>query len=122
MGWFTKSKQARGPDYSAVTSREDAVRLVATGELVPMLLLPEMFGGDSGPANIVFVPPFAAELKRRTDETIVRPLAADGKVTRYEAVPRYSGKSFVPVSVTVRAFDPGDFSETIAIWGEALSE
>jgi len=119
MGWFTK-RQASGPDYSSITSRDEAARLAEKGELVPMLLLPEMFGGDASEANVVFVPPFAAELKRRTDENIVRPMAAEGKVTRYNAEPSYSGRSFVPVSVTIRAYDPGDFAGTIGIWGEGL--
>ncbi len=65
-------------------------------------------------------PPFAAELKKRTDEEIVRPLAAERKITRYNAKPVYSGQSFVPVAVTVHAYEPGDFTETIKIWGEGL--
>lgn len=121
MGWLGR-KKPKGPDYSAVTSREEAVRLAGRGELVPMLLLPEMFGGDDGPGNVVFVPPFAAELKRQADENVIRPLAAEGRITRYNAEPSYSGRSFVPVAVTVRAEDPGAFSQTIAIWGEGLAE
>ncbi|GGC94170.1 hypothetical protein [Chelatococcus reniformis] len=57
MGWFSRNRRAAWPDYSVVTSREEAVRLAETNELVPMLLLPEMFGGDTNPANVVFVPP-----------------------------------------------------------------
>lgn len=122
MSWFTRNRRPAGPDYSAVTSREEAARLAGTGELVPMLLVPEIFGGDANPANVVFVPSFAAELKRRADENIIRPLAGQGKITRYTATPSYAGKSFVPVAVTVRAFEPGAFTETIRIWGEGLSE
>lgn len=110
------------PDYSGVTSREEASRLVATGELVAMQLLPRMFGGDDGPANVVFVPPFAAELKQRTDENVVRPAAVAGKVTQYNAVPSYAGNSFVPSSIAIRAHDPGEFNLTIAIWGESAAQ
>ncbi|MCP5395429.1 MAG: hypothetical protein H6918_01625 [Sphingomonadaceae bacterium] len=120
MSWFAK-KKTNGPDYSSVTSRDKVARLVDKGQLVPMLLLPEMFGGDASEANLVFVPPFAADLKKRADENIIRRLAAEGKITRYNAEPIYCGRSFVPVAVTVQAFDPGDFTETIRIWGEALS-
>ncbi len=122
MSWFGRKNKASGPDYSVVTSREKASRLTEKGELVPMLLLPEMFGGDGNPGNVVFVPPFAADLKRRTDENIIRPLAAEGKITRYNAEPVYSGRSFVPVSVTVQAHEPGEFTETIGIWGEGLTK
>jgi hypothetical protein len=110
--------KANGPDYSTVTSHAEAQQLAEKGELVSVLLLPEIFGGKAVAANVVFVPPFAAVLKKRVDEEIVRPLAAEGKVTQYASEPRYEGESFVPVSITVRAHNPGTFSETIGIWGE----
>jgi hypothetical protein len=77
-------------------------------------------GGDARPENIVFVPPFVAEIKMRTDGHIIRPLAADGAITRYEAEPAYSGSCLVPIILKVRAYDPGDFTHTIKIWGEGL--
>lgn len=122
MGWFGGKKKTTGPDYSAIDSRDKAAKLAENGELVPVLLLPEMFGGDNNEANVVFIPTFAADLKRQTDENIIQPLASQGKVTRYNAVPTYSGKSFVPVAVTVQAHDPGNFRQTIRIWGEGLVE
>jgi len=70
----------------------------------------------------VFVPPFAAELKMRADGHIIQPLAADRTITRYAAQPTYSGSSLVPIVLTVRAYDPGDFTHTIKIWGEGLSD
>jgi hypothetical protein len=120
MSWFRR-KAANGPDYSAVASLEKASCLAEKGELVRMLLLPGMFGGEDSPRNVVFVPPFAADLKQRADENIVRSLAAEGKITRYNAEPSYSGSSFVPIAITVRASDPGEFSETIKIWGDRLA-
>lgn len=86
-----------------------------------MLLLPEIFGGDDDPVNIVFVPPFAAHLKQRADEDIIQPMAEQGKITRYNAAPSYSGNSFVPIAVTVEASDPGEFTQTIGIWGDGLT-
>jgi hypothetical protein len=112
---------ASGPDYSAVVSLEMATRLVESGLLVPLFLLPEMFGGDDRTANVVFVPAFAAELKIRTDENIILPLATGGKITRYDAEPTYAGNSFVPVSIFVHAHDPGDFRYTLKIWGDGLA-
>lgn len=114
--------RAIGPDYSHITSRELASPLLQSGELVPMLLLPEMFGGDARPGNVVYVPPFAAELKMRTDGHIIWPLAADGTITRYAARPIYSGNALVPIVLIVHAYDPGDFTQTIQIWGDGLSD
>lgn len=122
MNSFGGEARAIGPDYSHITSRELASPLVQRGELVPTLLLPEMFGGDFRPENVVFVPPFAAELKMRADGHIIWPLAADEKITRYAARPIYSGSSLVPIVLIVHAYDPGDFTHTIQIWGEGLDD
>lgn len=122
MSSFGGEARAIGPDYSHITSRELASPLVQRGELIPTLLLPEMFGGDARRENIVFVPPFAAELKMRTDGHIIWPLAADGKITRYAARPIYSGRCLVPIATIVHAYDPEDFTHTIRIWGEGLND
>jgi hypothetical protein len=101
-------------------SNDKVQGLVARGELVPVLLLPEIFGGQAEPANTVYVPPFAAELKREADQNIIAPLAAEGKIKSYIAEPEYSGRSFVPIAIQLIASDPADFTYDIAIWGEAL--
>ncbi|MDP3855986.1 hypothetical protein [Phenylobacterium sp.] len=121
MGFFRK-KEAKppGPDYSHVDTREKAERLVERGKLVALLLLPEQFGGDWRAENIVFVPPFAADLKTRVDENIIIPLAIEGKVTRYRAEPEHAGRSMVPIAVKLVASDPADFTYNMAIWGDAL--
>ena len=121
MNTFGGEARAIGPDYSHITSRELASPLVKRGELVLTLMLPEMFGGDARWENIVFLPPFAAEVKMRTDGHIIWPLAADGKITRYVVRPIYSGNALVPIALIVHAYDPGDFTHTIRIWGEGLT-
>jgi hypothetical protein len=120
MNSFDGEARAIGPDYSHITSRELAFDLVQRGELVALFLLPEMFGGDDRPGNVVFVPPFAAEAKMRTDGQIW-PLAVDRIITEYAAEPTYSGGSFVPILLTVHAYDPGRFIYIIRIWGEGLN-
>lgn len=110
-----------GPDYSSVDSREKALALVARGELVAMLLLPEELGGDRRLENTVYVPPFAAELKSSTDNNIIFPLVSEGKITRYSAEPEHVGQSFVPIAVKLLASDPANFTYNLAIWGEALT-
>ena len=102
---FTKRANGTpaGPDYSQVNTREKAQQLVEKGELVPVLLLPQMFGGDRRPENIVFVPQFVAKLKHDVDESTVKPMLMDRRVKRYEAKPIYSGTSLIPIALTIRA-------------------
>lgn len=123
MGWFGKKKGeggGTGPDYSAVDSREKVQVLVDKGDLVPLLLLPEAFGGQPIAPNTIHVPAFAADIKASTDMNVIAPMAAAGKLSRYTAEPEYEGNSFVPVSIRLKAWDPGDFNFTVAIWGKAL--
>ena len=116
------STPAIGPDFSHVTSQEQAEELARAGRLEQLLLLPEVFGGRPDvPQNIVYVPVGLAEVKRNIDENIVAPLAREGAVTRYSATPEYEGDSFIPIAITVTASEPGSFTTTIAVWGSALT-
>lgn len=111
-----------GPDFSNVDSREKAEAMAARGELERLLLLPAAFGGEDIPQNVVYVPLGLAGVKAGIDENVIGALIQDGKVTRYSAEPGYQGNSFIPSVLNVRAWDPGDFTTRIAIWGEALDE
>lgn len=113
---WLKKKQAVGPDFSALNSREKVEEAAQRGELVPMLLMPEEFGGEPIGPNLVFVPAWAAEQKERVDMGTILPLAQEEKISKYSAEPAYKGDSFVPSSITVRAHDPGDFTATINVW------
>lgn len=111
-----------GPDFSGVTSREQAEALARDGVLEPIQLLPLAFGGHDVPENVVYIPRGMGEVKDRIDENLVRPLVEDGTVTRYVVEPAYDGDSFVPVSLTIRASDPGSFTTVIKLWGSALQK
>jgi hypothetical protein len=111
-----------GPDFSHVDSREQAEQLVGRGELARLHLVPLEFGGTDDVRNLVYVPPFVVELKRRTDTNMIAPLVQEGRVRSYAASPRYEGASFVPVAIDIRASDPGDFATTLRIWGAPLDE
>jgi hypothetical protein len=115
-----KKKKTPGPDYSTIDSVEKVEALVSRGELEKLLLLPEAFGGEDIPPNIVYVPLGFAAMKYRTDENVVAPLAAEGKVTRYVASPVYAGDSHVPIAIKIKATEPAQFEVSLAIWGEAL--
>lgn len=120
---FKKAKPVQnGPDFSGVDSVDKARDLAARGELERMMLLPEAFGGDDAPHNVVYVPIGFSDIKAGTDTNVVLPLATQGKVKSYTASPHYSGVSHVPVAVQIVASDPGHFSVLLRIWGEGLDE
>ena len=123
--WFkSKSALAQGmgaqPDFSSIDSPDKAQALYRHGELQKLLLLPAAFGGQDTPLNVVFVPEFVTQLKARIDHDMIRPLAVNGQVTRYQAVPEYQGRSVIPASIRISASEPGSFTTNIAIWGRAL--
>ena len=122
FGFFKKKKgpPPRGPDFSDVDSQAKAAALFRRGELEKLLLLPELFGGEDIPDNTIYVPVGVAAVKAGIDENVIGPLAAEGKVTRYTAEPEYQGTCFIPIAITITASDPGEFTTTINIWGDAL--
>lgn len=111
-----------GPDFSDVNSQAKALDLFQKGKLEKLFLLPPEFGGEDRPENVVFVPVGIAAVKASTDINVVGKLAAEGKVTRYSAKPKYAGDSFIPTSVEITATDPGSFTYVLAIWGEGLKD
>lgn len=87
------------------------------GRLEMMFLLPEEFGGEPVPENLVLVPLGANAMKADVDFGIVRELVANGQASRYAAVPRYEDRCVVPRALTISATDPGTFETTIELWG-----
>ncbi|MCE9567218.1 MAG: hypothetical protein K8U57_34890 [Planctomycetes bacterium] len=122
FGWFNKkSPQPNGPDFSAIDSREKALELFKRGGLEKLFLMPLEFGGTDNTLNTLYVPVGVASIKAGIDNNVIGPLAAEGKITKYTASPEYQGKSFIPIAIKIVASDPGEFTTTINIWGEALS-
>ncbi|HEY4372917.1 MAG TPA: hypothetical protein VGN52_13395 [Burkholderiales bacterium] len=109
-----------GPDFSSVDTLAKAQELHRQGVLTPVFLMPPEFGGEDVAFNIVYVPPFAAEMKSHLDTNVIREMVAQGQATCYTAQPGYQGESFVPAFITVEASDPGSFRSVIRIWGEGL--
>lgn len=109
------------PDWSHVDSVTAAAAEAERGTLAKLLLVPESFGGTPVPANILFVPPFVVEEKARIDRDMIAPLVKAGTINHYVATPTYQGASFVPTSIVIVGTDPGDFTATIKIWGDALT-
>ena len=122
IGWFKKkSPQPNGPDFSTVDSRAKAMELLEQGDLEKLFLMPLAFGGTDNPLNTLYVPVGVADIKADIDTNVIGALAAEGKITKYMASPEYQGRSFIPIAIKIVASDPGEFTTTINIWGEALS-
>jgi hypothetical protein len=112
---------APGPDFSQVDSQAKAEELFEKGDLEKLFLLAPEFGGPDAAHNVLFVPVGLAAVKAGIDTNILAPLIAEGKVSQYKATPKYQGNSFIPISIDIRAWNPGEFMMTINIWGEALN-
>lgn len=122
FNWLKKkSSPKNGPDYSSIDSLAKAVELFDRGELEKLYLMPLEFGGSDIPVNTLYVPIGVADIKDGIDNNIIGPLAAEGKITKYTASPEYHGKSFIPIAIKIVASEPGEFTSTINIWGNAIS-
>jgi hypothetical protein len=116
-----KPSKPAGPDFSGIDSLAKAEALLRQGDLEKLYLMPLEFGGQDIPVNVLYVPIGVAAIKSSIDNNIIGPLVADGSVTQYQAEPEYQGKSFIPIAVKITATNPGHFSTTINIWGDALN-
>jgi hypothetical protein len=116
----SKKKPPPGPDFSHVDSLEKAAAMFRKGKLEKLYLIPLEFGGPDSENNVVYVPLGLNEVKRGIDVNVIGPLVKKEKVTQYRAEPEYQGESFVPIAINITAWDPGEFTTTINIWGEAL--
>ena len=122
FGLFKKKAPATsGPDFSHVDSQEKAEALYRQGDLEKLFLMPLEFGGQDNALNVLYVPIGVSAIKQRMDVNTIQPLIEAEKVSQYKAEPEYQGESFVPIAVKITAWNPGEFTATINIWGEALA-
>ena len=115
-----KSPEPSGPDFSGVDSQTKAEALFRKGKLEKLFLLPLQFGGQDIPNNFLYVPLGVAAIKERMDVGVIGPLVEKGKVRQYRAEPEYQGDSFIPIAIKITVWEPGEFTTTINVWGEAL--
>lgn len=109
-----------GPDFSGIDSQAKAEDLFHRGDFEKLYLFPLEFGGEDVASNVLYVPIGMADVKSGIDNNVIGPLAAEGKITQYKAEPEYQGKSFIPIAIKITAWNPGQFTTTINIWGDAL--
>jgi hypothetical protein len=110
-----------GSDFTDTDSLAKADARLQRGELEKMLFLPAEFGGTRDPRNVVYVPVGFVAVKSDIDRNIIKPLAAQGKITKYQASPEHQDRSFIPIAIMIVASSPGSFATTINIWGKALT-
>ena len=121
FGWFKKKAPPPvGPDFSGIDTPAKAEAWFRRGDLEKLFLMPLEYGGEDSPLNTLYVPVGVAAVKAGIDTNGIGPLVSAGKVSRYTAEPEYQGKSVIPIAVTITASDPGEFTTTISIWGDAL--
>ena len=122
FGFGKKKKPApQGPDFSQVDSQAKAEALFRKGDLEKLFLIPPEFGGADNEDNVLYVPRGVAAAKSGIDLNVIRPLIEAGKVTQYKTDLEYQGDSSIPIAIKITAWEPGQFTTTINIWGEALS-
>jgi hypothetical protein len=122
FGWIKKKPPPpSGPDFSGIDSPAKVEVLFRRGDLEKLFLMPLELGGKDIAQNVVYVPVGLAAVKARIDNNIIGLLAAKGKITEYKATPVYQGKSFIPIAIKIAASNPGQFTTTINIWGQALA-
>lgn len=106
------------PDFSTVTTRAAAARLVRKHALVRIHFFPTALGGPRNRINIGYVTPRAAA----SHALLVEMLAAyveRGRLDHLEIVPEYKGISIVPVRIRMIASHSrgGDsFERVVEVW------
>lgn len=93
---------ANAPDFSAVTSKAAANRLVLEGRLVRIRLFPAEPGGRADPGNIVYIPPAVEEARQLLIGTLRR-FTEEDLVDRLDVQADYKGASIVPSRIRFTA-------------------
>lgn len=107
-----------GGDFSAVTTRAAARKLVREGRLVEITLFPAELGGPDDPENRAFVTPEAAAARSIAIGTLGR-FIEEGVIDRLEIVPDYKGDSLIPSYIAMTGLHsgrPGSITVHIPVW------
>ena len=106
------------PDFSNVTTKAAARKLVREGKLVEILYFPAEFGGPDEPQNVGYITPEAAQVREMVIEQFDR-LVDQDLIDKLDVVPDYKGDSVIPSSITMTASHSdreGAIATTIEVW------
>ena len=106
------------PDFSDVTSRASARRLVREGRLVEISLFPLELGGPDDERNTSYITPEAAFVREMDIGTFSRFLE-DDTIDQVRVLPEYKGESIVPSRIAIEAShsgSAGSIGTSIEVW------
>lgn len=112
------AQEAAPPDFSAITTRAAARRLVREGRLVEITLFPVELGGPDDLPNTSYITPEAAFVRELVIGTLGRFLE-DDTIDQLRILPEYKGESIVPSRIAMHAShsgQEGSFNTTIDVW------
>lgn len=89
---------ANGPDFSDITSKAAANRLVRQGRLVKIQLFPAELGGTNDPRNILYIPPAVEEARQLLIGTLRRFIEED-LIDSLDVQAEYKGTSIIPTRI-----------------------
>ena len=106
------------PDFSDVTTRAGARRLVREGRLVEISLFPVELGGPDDLRNTSYITPEAAFVREMVIGTFTR-FFEDDTIDQVRVLPEYKGESIVPSRIAMEAShsgSDGSIGTTIDVW------
>ena len=112
------AQPAPPPDFSGVTTRAAARKLVGEGLLVEIRLFPTELGGPDDLQNTSYITPEAAFVRDLVIGTFSRFLEAE-TIDQVRILPEYKGESIVPSRISMRAShsgEKGSIGTTIDVW------
>lgn len=106
------------PDFSTITTRAAAAKLVRKHMLVRIHLVPVALGGPKTRANSIYVTPEAAASHALLTDMLVA-YVERGRLNHLEIEPEYKGDSIVPTRLRIRmSHNRGGerFERVVEIW------
>lgn len=98
--------------------KEKKQELIDNGSLKPIYLIDIRFGGSDKIDNIVYVPANIVTIKENIDNELENFLLQGRKITNYNCIPKYKGKSSIPceIKITARIDNNEQYERKINVW------
>jgi hypothetical protein len=112
------AREGAAPDFSDITTRAAAKRLVREGRLVEISLFPVELGGPDDLQNTSYITPEAAFVRELVIGTLSRFFEED-VIDQLRILPEYKGESIVPSRIGMHSRhsgQEGSFNTTIEVW------